>query len=368
MTFTRCRTCCIPTTRPDTAFDATGQCSACTSYPQRPMIDWDQRRHELIALLDRHDGRVLVPSSAGKDSTYIALTLKELGADVTAVTATTCMLTEIGRKNIDNLAKHVPTIECTPNMTQRAKLNRLGLEMVGDISWPEHVAIFNVPFRVAVALNTPLLMYGECPQREYGGPPDTQDARVMTRRWVNELGGLLGLRPSDMEPMAGDMSYYMPPPAADLERVGVAAHFLGQYIGPWDSHHNWDVAQAAGMRASRPCKANWWTAENQDNAMTGIHDHFMWRKFGYGRGCAQISVDVRAGRIDRDVALAWVNEYDGAFPYSYMGVSWREVLDHIGMTPEQFYEVMDRFTNWQIFDRTHSRADGRPHFKCSLTV
>jgi hypothetical protein len=34
-------------------------------------------------------------------------------------------------------------------MTVRAKLNRLGLELVGDISHPEHMAIFTAPFQVA---------------------------------------------------------------------------------------------------------------------------------------------------------------------------------------------------------------------------
>jgi hypothetical protein len=140
---------------------------------------------------------VLVPSSGGKDSTYQVLTLLELGADVTVVTARTCHLTAIGRANIDNLARYARTIEVVPNMTVRAKLNRLGLELVGDISWPEHAAIFSTPFRVAVETGHTLLMYGENPQDQYGGPLGTEEARTMTRRWVTEFGGFLGLRPSD---------------------------------------------------------------------------------------------------------------------------------------------------------------------------
>ena len=77
--------------------------------------------------------------------------MQALGAEVTVVTARTCHLTEIGRQNIDNLARYARTIEVTPNMTVRAKLNRLGLELVGDISWPEHAAIFSTPFSVAAS-------------------------------------------------------------------------------------------------------------------------------------------------------------------------------------------------------------------------
>lgn len=353
----RCKKCVLPTTRPDTAFDAEGVCSACRSYEQRPAIDWSARKAELLALLKRHCGRCIVPSSGGKDSTAQVLMLKELGAHVTAVTATTCMLTDIGRLNIENLARYADeTVVYTPNMTQRAKLNRLGLEMVGDISWPEHVAIFTAPFRAALDLDIALLFYGENPQNQYGGPEGSDQAREMTRRWVSEFGGLNGLRPSDLVSMAGDMGYYTPPAAENLAASGVEAHFLGQYL-PWDSRQNMTLAERAGMRYQVPCEANWWVMENQDNAQTGLHDHMMYRKFGYGRGAAQISVDIRAGRITREAALEWVRQHDGLFPESYMGVPIGDVLDHIGMTEAQLADVLDQFTNWSLFER---EADWRP--------
>jgi hypothetical protein len=63
----------------------------------------------------------------------------------------------------------------------------------------------------------------------------------------------------------------------------VEAHFLGQYI-EWDSARNAEVAiRRMACRRVLPCEANWWEAENQDNAMTGLHDHSMYRKYGYGR-------------------------------------------------------------------------------------
>ena len=87
------------------------------------------------------------------------------------VTATTCDLTEIGRKNIENIKKMgVDYIEVTTNRVVRAKLNRIGLIEVGDISWPEHVSIFTVPVRMAVNFNFPLIIWGENSQNEYGGP------------------------------------------------------------------------------------------------------------------------------------------------------------------------------------------------------
>jgi hypothetical protein len=338
----------MPSTRPDTPF-IDGVCSACITYANRPAIDWDERKGMLTKLLDRHDGRVLVPSSGGKDSTYQVLMLLGMGANVTIVTARTCHLTEVGRRNIDNLARYARTIEVTPNMRVRAKLNRLGLELVGDISWPEHAAIFSTPFNVAAQTGHTLLMYGECPQAEYGGPMGTEQAMQMTRRWRSEFGGFLGLRPDDFVGMEGITERDMADYSVQAWPEKLEAHFLGQYL-PWNSRHNAEVAESAGMQTfgRPPSLSNWWRAENLDNAQTGVHDWFMFLKYGFGRGCQQISVDVRAGRIQREHALQWVESHDGITPREYAGVTITEMLDRIGMTKAGMDAIAERFTNREI--------------------
>lgn len=347
----RCTRCVMPNTRPDTPF-VDGVCSACVSYERRPKIDWDiERKAQLLALLDRHDGRCIVPSSGGKDSTYQVLTLLGLGADVTIVTARTCHLTPIGRANIDNLARFARTVEVVPNMTTRAKLNRLGLELVGDISWPEHAAIFSTPFNAALDLGINLIFYGENPQDQYGGPQGSEEAKQLTMRWRSEFGGFLGLRPVDFVGMEGiterDMEDYM---VRTNQSAQIEAHFLGQYI-PWDSRRNAEVALANGMKIDKlhpPSDANWWKAENLDNAQTGLHDYFMWLKYGFGRGCQQISVDVRTGALERDHALQWVEEHDHMFPFMYGGVSVYDVLERIGMSRMKLEELVERFRDGTI--------------------
>ncbi len=341
-----CKTCCMPNTRPDTPF-IDGECAACVNHRNRPTIDWDSRKAELMQLLDRHDGRCIVPSSGGKDSTYQVMTLLGLGADVTIVTARTCHLTSIGRANIDNLARHARTVEVLPNRTVRAKLNRLSLELVGDISWPEHCAIFTTPFNVAAELGIPLIFYGENPQNQWGGPVGSEEARQMTLRWRSEFGGFLGLRPGDFVGMEGitdrDMADYI----IHNPTYPVEAHFLGQYVS-WDSRRNFEVAMDAGMKVllnQPPTRANFWSFENLDNAQTGIHDYFMYLKYGFGRGCQQISLDVRGGLFERDYAIQWVEQNDGAFPMDYMGISIYEVLDRIGMEPKKFYQLSDQYRN-----------------------
>lgn len=348
---TRCAKCLIPATRPDTAF-VEGVCSACISYEKRKSIDWEARQDDLLKILKEHDYRCIVPSSGGKDSTWQVLKLLELGAKVTVVTATTCMLTDIGRANIDNLARYATTVEVSPNRKVRAKLNRLGLDLVGDISWPEHIAIHRVPFRAAIGLEIPLIFYGECPNEAYGGPLGSEETRVMTQRWVSEFGGFLGLRAQDVIGMDGiteaDMADYTAPTDAELKAAGVTAYFLGQFY-EWDSRGNARVARDHGFRSMLPSLANWWHEENQDNAMTGIHDFMGWLKYGYGRLAAQMSVDIRAGLITREGAMHIVRKRDGLFPLEYMGVRLDAVLDHIGIGRDEFVAICDRFTNHELF-------------------
>jgi len=349
----RCITCLYPDTKPDLHFDEKGECSACRSTRKRKDIDWDKRQKDLEKILNDNNGECIVASSGGKDSHYIALTLLELGAHVTIVTATTCHLTEMGRRNIDNLARYATTIEVSPNKPVRAKLNKLGLQLVGDISWPEHVSIFTTPFKIACDVGIPLIFYGECPQEAYGGPEGTDVAIRLDARWRSEFGGFLGLRPSDMIGQEGifarDMKdYELPVPTCGYEDDRVPdAYFLGQFY-PWDSHKNAEVAINHGMEYQVPGSSNYWVWENLDNAHTGLHDYMMFRKFGYGRACGQISVDIRNGLITREAGEEWIRKNEGHFPYTYMGVHIDEILENIGMKWSELSQLVVQFSDPKV--------------------
>ena len=132
---------------------------------RRQVVDWDQRRQQLDTVLERYrvrDGRAydcIVPVSGGKDSTFQALRLLELGLNPLCVTATTDHLTALGRRNIENLKRlGVDYVEITTNPVVRRRINRLALTQVGDISWPEHVTIFTIPVRMAVQFGIPLIV------------------------------------------------------------------------------------------------------------------------------------------------------------------------------------------------------------------
>jgi len=350
----------MPETKPDLLIDEEGICSACRFFEKRKVLDWAKRKAELQTILDRYRSKngerydCIIPVSGGKDSHFQTIKMLELGLNPLCVTATTDHLSHIGRQNIENIKKMgVDYMEVTANPVIRRRINRLALEQVGDISWPEHVTIFTIPVRMAVHLQIPLIIWGENSQNEYGGPAADADNYVLTRRWLEEFGGLLGLRVTDLIGQEGieprHLIQYTYPSDEDLKKVGVTGIFLGYYF-PWDGYHNALIAQAHGFTTyHKTIEGSLVNYENLDNCQTGIHDYFKFLKFGFGRATDLACLHVRRGRIAREDAIDLVKHHDGKFPWSYLGYSLEEILKEIDMTVDEFIRICDRFTNKKLF-------------------
>ena len=361
-----CKRCVMPHTKPDLHLDEEGICNACRSYEKRKEVDWEKRGKELLILLDKYrkhgsNWDCIVPVSGGKDSTYQVIRMLQLGLNPLCVTSTTCDLSELGRKNIENIKKlGVDYVEFSPNPIIRAKLNRIGLTEVGDISWPEHIGIFTIPVRAAVQYNVPLLVWGENSQNEYGGPAAAAENNTLTRRWLEEFGGLLGLRVSDLTETYGiaakHLLPYQYPTDEELQRVGVTGLFLGHYI-PWDGLSNALIAQANGfVSLSETVEGSMVNYENLDNHQTGIHDYFKFLKFGFGRTTDIACLHLRRGRITRQDAIEIVKKHDGKFPWTYLGKPLKDILEPLDLTVDEFIKICDRFTNKKIFKRDATGA------------
>jgi hypothetical protein len=281
----------------------------------------------------------------------------ELGLNPLCVTSTTCDLTGIGRLNIENIKQlGVDYVEFSPNKQIRKILNRFGLETVGDISWPEHVGIFTIPVRAAVQYRVPLIIWGENSQNEYGGPASSQDSPILNRRWLEEFGGLLGLRVTDVQRILGlpenRLIPYTYPSDEELSKVGVTGLFLGHYF-PWDGISNYLNALGNGFTTYGKCvEGSVVDYENLDNFQTGVHDYFKFLKFGFGRATDIASLHIRRGRMTREQALVLVKKHDGNFPNSYLGKTLIDILSELGMSLSEFHEICNRFTNSKLFKKT----------------
>lgn len=372
MKLTYCIKCLYPSTKPDLFFNPQGICSACTAFEQRESTDWIKREKEFMEICDRliadkHQYHCVVPVSGGKDSHYQIIKAKEYGLNPLAVCARTDDLSTLGQYNLDNLNKMgVDVIQVSPNTRIRRAINKYTLQEIGDISWAEHCTIFSIPVRIAIQNNIPLIIWGENPQHEYGGPYKAQEARKLDNRWLQEFGGLNGLRVTDLIDQnivnLKEMYLYTYP---DIKNNTTSGIFLGQFF-PWDGAQNAFVASQHGFKTYYgPVEGIGYDYENLDNHQTGIHDYYKYIKYCFGRCTDLVCNHIRRKNITREEGKEIILMYDGKWPSSYLGKPLEDILENINVTIEEFIEITNKFANKEYFEIRKGKPP-RPLFKEEL--
>jgi len=314
----------MPNTRPDQYLNNNGICNACLSYDLQKKIDWEKRKLELSNIikkkkLNNDKWNCVVPGSGGKDSTYQIIKAKELGLNPVFLTASTCDLSEIGRYNLENIKKiGFDVVEISNSSKIRAKINKIGLELLGDISWPEHVSIFTAPVKFALAYNIPLILWGENPQLEYGGPKDSLNNSILDQKWMEEFGGLIGFRVSDLienyDFKKHELEIYNYPSQEKLKEKSILGIFLG-YYERWDSIRNYEISKKNGFKAYEDdLEGCYFNFEKIDNYQHGIHDYFKFLKFGFARATDQLSYMIRRDQITRKDGIKLAKKLEGRYP------------------------------------------------------
>lgn len=357
-----CTKCLFPETKPDLFFNDKGVCSACVAAEEKnSKIDWKQREKDFYSIIDKYrkaPGEIgydcLIPVSGGKDSTYQAYFVKEVcGLNPLCVCFETTNLTDLGQKNIDNISKMgIDVIYFKKNYNAYRSMVVEGFKRVGDEMWPNHIGIFTIPIHVAVKFNIPLVIWGENPQQEYGGPIESVQSKYLNREWLEEFGGLLGNRIQDMIGVDGltakDLTPYFYPSDEDIERVGVIGIFLGHYFF-WDARKQLEIVKQHGfsVKEDGPIEGTYTNYENLDEKMHGLHDYLKYVKYGFGRATDHACIDIRNNRLTREEGLKLVKEYDGKYPH----FSINEFVKYSGMTKDEIDTIIDSFTNSILFEQ-----------------
>lgn len=353
-----CKKCIMPTTRPEQVFKD-GICDACHSGVEKHgVVNWDERSKEFEVVLNKYrtnDGSYdcIIPVSGGKDSCYQALTMRDkYNMTPLCVTHTPCELTEIGLQNLNFLRDEgFDVVQVSCNRKNYRELVRIGFSKLGDCCWPEHIGIFTAPIRVAVNYNIPLIIWGENSQFEYGGPATHKENNYLDRSWLEQFQ-MSGHRLSDVVHdgiSLDDIKPLIYPTDEEINSVGVTGLFLG-YFEKWDSKRNSDLCLSHGWckNPDGVIEGAYNDIENLDCKWVRLHDYMKFIKYGFGRATDQICIEIRSGRMTREEGIeALKGTKEGRLPVKYLS----EFLSYLSLEYHEYIEILDSFTNKQIFSR-----------------
>ena len=348
-------------------FDENGICAACRYDEIKKNIDWKEREEKLKQLLDKyrkHDGSfdVIVPASGGKDSVYAAHILKyRYNMHPLTVTWAPHMYRMVGWKNLQKMI-HVGGLDnilYTPNGIIHRKLTWLAFKNLLHPFQPFVFGQKNVGPRMSIALNVPLVMYGES-NVEYGDPQDSDDEIMSIDRFAMKqdydnifLGGVSIanlIKEHGMTP--NDIHAYLPVDPEEMQKAKTQVHYLGHYLN-WDPQecYYYAVEHVGFEAAEERSEGTYCKYTELDDKLPPINFYTMYVKFGVGRTMYDAAQEVRNGKITREEGVALVRKFDGEYPKMY----FEESLDYMDMTKEEFDETCDTFRSEHLWKKEMDR-------------
>lgn len=364
-----CKKCLISNQRPRILFDKEGVCSACRYNEYKNRINWNKRHEELLKLLDRNRSKngnwdVIVPSSGGKDSGYVAHQLKYVyGMNPLTVTWSPLRYTDIGRENLNSkIDKGFTNLLCTPNGNFQRKLARLCFEQLGDAFHVFVLGQVNYPFQLACRLGIKLVFYGENGELEYGGDPKHLDKPYKpAEEWLNQHFkgvtfekllnyGLKNGYLSKKDYTQSDLIFYNSPSLNELRNKKIKGKYFFSYFKKWTPQENfYYCTEHTGLKANpERTEGTYSKYASLDDKFDGFHYYLRYIKFGLGRCVEDASHEIRDNHITRDEGLVLVNNYEGEFPKKY----FEEFLEYLNISEKRFWEVVNSWRPNHLWKRS----------------
>ena len=340
-----------------THFNEDGVCDACLYAEIKDKeINWEKREDELIKLLDKFrskDGNydVIVPSSGGKDSGYVAHILKEkYGMKPLTVTWAAHRYTDIGWKNLQSfINKGFDNILITPNGMVHRLLTKLAFLNLGHPFQPFIFGQRNVAPKIALQYGVKLIFYGEN-VAEYGNNLKDNFRPQMDRILYTNvdiknddlfIGGVTIKQLREKYNITyTDLIPYSSVPTEEIDKAGIEFHYMS-YYRKWIPQENYYYAvENTGFKSNTERTQGSYTKYSSiDDKIDPFHYYMTLIKFGIGRTTYDSSQEIRTGHITRDEGVALVRRYDSEFPVKH----FKEFLEYIDISEEIFWEAIKGF-------------------------
>ncbi len=352
-----CKRCVMPETRPGIKFDENGVCYPCLNVEKRKKTDWTKRAEELKILCDkyrRNDGYYdcIIPVSGGKDSHFQTYVMKEI-YKMHPLLVSVCdwfTHTKAGEHNIRNICE---AFDCdllrfnTSPLTLK-KMIRISFEEFLAPTWPIDLAIYSVPLKIAYQMKIPFIIYGENIAYEYGGPDakETYSAKDQIKNdVVKEIDWNWWFERGVTKKKIEYIKYPLKEILDTLEPIYLS------YFYPWDGMKNYQIAKRFGFHDSNGEWNREGFIENYDQIDSigyVIHAQLKYPKFGHQRATDVACYWIRNGYITREEGIKLVKENDHKFDPK----SVEDFCYFTGYSEKEFFEVVERFYNKDIFEKT----------------
>ena len=351
-----CKNCVLPDTRPNLYLDEKGVCNACNESLNKKKINWKERRSLLIDIISKAKKKskgydCLIPVSGGKDSTWQLINILNLGLNPLAVTWKTPARTEIGQKNLDNLINlGVDHIDYQINPKIEAKFMLETFKKHGSTAIPMHLAIFNIPLKIALKFSIPLIIWGENSAQEYGGDEKSINNFILNKNWFKKYGVTNGTTAKNW--ISKDITQKKLTPYLNsdwklFDQNNIMSIFLGHFL-KWDTENSYNVAKKNGFKSrSRGPKIGYYNFSDIDCDFISIHHWMKWYKFGFTRLMDNLSVEIRNNRITRGKALNIIKKSNNKPPQSDIG----KFCKFVKIDKKKFFEIAEKHRNKNIWNK-----------------
>jgi len=347
-----CKRCVQPNTRPGIYFNKDGVCGACLYEDEKKKIDWDARWKELerVAEWAKKNTKSVydcaIGVSGGKDSTFQALTARDkLGLRALLVNSEPEGITEIGKKNIENLKNlGFDVISMRPNPIVIKKLMKRDFyKYLNPVKVTEY-SLFASTYIIADAFKIPLVIQGENDAFTLGVrntdlPADSNALNAnkfntLSTDWRHYIGD--GITEQDL--------FFYHYDAEKLAKSGCRGVWLQYYTKKWSQSHNAEFSIAHGLTIRPedfdPNEIGTYARYYQlDSDFVQVNQMLKYIKFGFGQCTDHACYDIRAGKITREEAIELVRKYDGKCSERYI----KKFCDYIGISLGEFWRVVESF-------------------------
>ena len=363
-----CKRCLQPDTRPGIVFDDEQICFACRYEESKATIDWAAREAELRGFAEeakaeaKKRGNIydcIIGVSGGKDSTFQAVYAKEkLGLNPLLINCMPDEITEVGRKNINNLNNlGFDIISIRPNPIVAKKLARKSFFERGNIIAASEYCLWASSYIMAVKFNIPLIIQGENAALTLGAAKN-QEATGNAFS-VMQLETIRGASVDSFVDLSNnitekDLFLYKIPTVEEMQAKGIKAIFLQYYTKEWSQVGNADFAIARGLTGRSGDlhdlgRYRRYTALDCDLQIPNQMIKYL--KFGFGYATDEICYDIREGRFSREDGKWYVNEYDGLCGQQYIA----KACKYLSITEAEFWEVVDKYVNTDLFEKVNGK-------------